>query len=236
MSINGVASGQNPYRWPSFQSADTDGDNSLSLAEFGAAGQNVPGGLSSLDNSSLQNLFSAIDADGDGKISRTEATTAFDKLSNAMQSQLLGVQEQSGASSPGQMFASADTDGSGGLSFDEFKASFDSNLPSGATAPSDDQLKTMFDKLDANGDGSVSQSEMKAARHHHRGHMPPPDAASSTAASDTSTSTSPDSTLQNVVSGLLQQAMSAYGLGQSASPQTNPGDLVNQIIDVLKAA
>lgn len=233
MSISSVASGSNPYHWPSFKSADTDGDDSLSLAEFGAAGQNMPGGLSSLDNSAVQNLFSAIDADGDGKISRSEAKSAFDKLSNAVQSQLLGVQEQSGPPAPGQMFASADTDGSGGLSFDEFKTAFDKNLPSGATAPSDDQLKAMFDKLDANGDGSVSQGEMKAAHHHHHGHRPPPPSDDANGASSDPSS---GSASQNAISDLLQQAMSAYGLGQSTTGQANPGDLVNQIIDVLKAA
>jgi Ca2+-binding EF-hand superfamily protein len=258
MSITGVGVAQSQPQWPTFQSTDTDGDDELSLQEFGAAGQNVPGGISSLGSQDLQSLFSAIDANSDGQISRGEATSAFSKLSNAVQSQLLGVQEQSGPLSPQSLFASADTDGSGGLSIDEFKASVTQNLPDGATAPNDDQLQSAFNKIDTNGDGQLSQSELKAAHHghHHHGGPPPsqtsdssntdsifgPDpfstATSSTSSADATDPNDPNATastsptaLPTDLNSLLLQAVSAY-----TDPIGTASNVVNQVLDALKAA
>src|SRR5690242_14073984 len=117
MSISGVGLVPTQHKSRTFDSTDTNADGALSLDEFSAIGQNVQGGSNGLGSDSIQSLFSAIDTDSDGKISKTEAKTAFDKLSNALQSLLLGVQEQScGAPPPKDMFTGADTDGSGGLS------------------------------------------------------------------------------------------------------------------------
>lgn len=97
MSISSVGSGStNPYQRPTFDTTDTNGDGALSLDEFSAIGQNVPGGNNGLSSQDVQSLFSAIDTNNDGSISKTEAKTAFDKLSSAVQGQLLNVQEQSG--------------------------------------------------------------------------------------------------------------------------------------------
>ncbi|MBV9557518.1 MAG: EF-hand domain-containing protein [Pseudolabrys sp.] len=246
MSISSVGLTQTQPKWPSFQTTDTNGDDSISLQEFTAAGQNMPGGIGGLDSSSLQSLFSAIDTDGSGGISTTEAKTAVSKLSNALQSMLLGTQEQSSQPSPSQMFAAADTDGSGGLSFDEFKADVTSHLPNGATAPTDDQLQAMFNKIDTDGDGQISQSEMKAAHHGHHHHGPPPDQTADTSNSDAIFGPNPFSTtpaasdssgstgtqLPTDMNSLLLQAMSAY----NANPgQTTSDALVSQLADLLKA-
>jgi Ca2+-binding EF-hand superfamily protein len=247
MSVSSVGSLQSQQQWLTFQSVDSDNDDALSLQEFSAAGQNMPGGIGSLDSSSVQSLFSAIDSDGNGQISRSEATSAFQKLSSALQGTLLGTQEQTGSPSPAGMFASADTDGSGGLSFDEFKADVTKHLPAGATAPTDDQLQTIFGKLDKDGDGQISQSEMKAAHHGHHHHAaPPPDDTSSTdsvfgpdpfstAASSTdpsATGSGTDSTsLPTDLNSLLLQAMSAYNGNPNQSTSSN---LVDQLVDVLK--
>lgn len=248
MSISSVSSLQSQQQWLTFQQADTDNDDALSLQEFSADGQNVPGGISSLDSSSVQSLFSAIDSDGNGEISRSEATSAFQKLSSALQGTLLGTQEQMGSPTTSSMFASADTDGSGGLSFDEFKADVTKHLPAGATAPTDDQLQTIFGKLDKDGDGQISQSEMKAAHHGHHHHAPPPsDDASNTDSifgpdpfSTTTSSTDPTSTgsgtdgtsLPTDLNSLLMQAMSAYNGNPS---QSTSSDLVNQLLNVFQA-
>jgi Ca2+-binding EF-hand superfamily protein len=251
MSVSSLGLVTNQYKWPSFSSADTDGDGALSLSEFGAVGQNVQGGSNGLDSNSIQQIFSAIDTDGDGKVSRSEATSAFDKLSKAVQSGLLGAQEQFGGPPPppqadGNFFASADTDGSGGLSFDEFKTAAASNAPQGASAPSDDQLKAIFDKLDTNGDGTVSQDELKAAHkghHHHHAEAPPPaDPASgqssdasgdSSASSSTNAGTSASAT--SSLSDLFLQAVSAYTGTSQSSAQNSASNIVNQILDTLKA-
>ncbi|HTK14357.1 MAG TPA: EF-hand domain-containing protein [Xanthobacteraceae bacterium] len=96
MSISSVGSGYtNPYQPLTFNSADTNADGALSLDEFSAIGKNVPGGNNGLSSQDAQSLFSAIDTNADGSISKTEAKTAFDKLSSAVQGQLLNLQEQS---------------------------------------------------------------------------------------------------------------------------------------------
>jgi Ca2+-binding EF-hand superfamily protein len=247
MSVSNVSALQSQQQWLSFQSVDTDNDDALSLQEFSAAGQNMPGGISSLDSSSVQSLFSAIDSDGDGKISRSEATSAFEKLSSALQGTLLGTQEQAGSPPSSGLFASADTDGSGGLSFDEFKADVTRHLPAGATAPTDDQLQSIFGKLDKDGDGQISQSEMKAAHHGHHHHAAPPPDTSNTDSifgpdpfSTTTSSTDPSATgsgtdstaLPTDLNSLLLQAMSAYNDNPN---QSTSSDLVSQLVDVLKA-
>jgi Ca2+-binding EF-hand superfamily protein len=153
----------------SFDSADTDQNGSLSLDEFSAIGKNVPRGKNGLGDNDIQSLFSAIDTDGDGQISKTEAKTAFDKLSQALQSQLLNVQEQLGSGPPspptaGDIFTQADTDGNGSLSLDEFKAAAASHHRHHHAAGSDDsKIEARFNALDSNGDGTVSQSELESA-------------------------------------------------------------------------
>jgi Ca2+-binding EF-hand superfamily protein len=253
MSVSSVGLASNQYQWPTFNSTDTDGDGELSLGEFSAVGQNVQGGSNGLDSDSIQQIFSAIDTDGDGKISRSEATSAFDKLSSAVQSGLLGAQEQFGGPPPpppsgGDFFASADTDGSGGLSFDEFKTAAASNAPPGASAPSDDQLKAIFDKLDTNGDGQVSQDELKAAhKGHHHHHTPPaqssdsssdPSSTADASLSDPTSATNTDNSTTastSSLSDLFLQAVSAYSGTSQASAQNSSADIVNQILDTLKA-
>ena len=229
MSISSVGLAQTQHKWRTFDSTDTNGDGALSLDEFGAIGQNVQGGSNGLGSDSIQSLFSAIDTDSDGKISKTEAKTAFDKLSNAMQSQLLSVQEQAGrGSSPKDRFASADTDASGGLSLDEFKAAATKNVPPGVDAPDEDKLTALFKAIDKDGDGTVTEDEMKAAHHRHRAHpMPPPD---QTEASSADLSTTASSSSQGA---LFLQAVSAYS---STSQPSAASDITKQLLDILNAA
>ena len=239
MSISSVGSSSSQQYQPlSFNTADTDQDGSLSLDEFSAIGQNVPGGNNGLDSSGIQKLFSAIDADGDGKISPTEAKTAFDKLSSAVQSQLLGVQEQSGGGappSPANAFAAADTDKSGGLSLDEFKAAASkhgghghhahavskSDDPSSTQSADSDPLQALFNQIDTNGDGTVSQDELTSA------FQSGPNATQDTASSASSTSSTSGGT---DINSLFTQAINAY------TNQSSPSDIVNQLLATLQTA
>ena len=85
-----------------------------------------------------------------------------------------------------QMFSLLDGDGSGGISQSEFDAAFGQ---SGKTTQAD----SLFAKLDANADGSVSLDELKSAlqgagHHGHHHHM---HAASSSFATDLAASLAP---------------------------------------------
>ena len=181
MSIGSVGSSCcSPYQRPTFDSTDKNGDGALSLDEFSAIGKNVPGGKNGLTGNDIQSLFSAIDADGDGSITKTEAKSAYDKLSSAVQGQLLGVQEQSGQ-------------------------------PSG-----DNSLKAIFDSIDSNKDGSISQDELKASGHHHHHHggAPPLEATTDSSSTDQTAATSATDPL-SAGAGLRsdQRSLSEGGFG-----------------------
>jgi len=66
-----------------------------------------------------------------------------------------------------QLFKKADADQSGGLSLTEFTA-VGQKVPAGpaesAGTSASDAAKAVFDQLDTNGDGTVSEAEMAAAR------------------------------------------------------------------------
>ncbi|MCP5371233.1 MAG: EF-hand domain-containing protein [Hyphomicrobiales bacterium] len=77
-----------------FVAADTDGSGGLSLEEFEAVGQNLPsGGQKPPDAPTAAEIFSEIDADGDGNLTQEELLAHFQKVESRTQGALL--QEQS---------------------------------------------------------------------------------------------------------------------------------------------
>jgi len=109
-------------------------------------------------------------------LSEKEFKTGFQRLSSAVKSALIGLQEAPPPPpppSPEALFASTDTDDSGDLSEDEFVA----GAPDGARKPSEDQLKQLFAALDTDDSGAVSEDEFKAGFKHHGPPPPPPQAA-----------------------------------------------------------
>ncbi|WP_038368166.1 EF-hand domain-containing protein [Bosea sp. UNC402CLCol] len=179
-SISGVGGGFRPHhKPPSFDQIDSNSDGGISLDEFESA---APKGA---DSAKSEELFKKIDTDGDGSITKAESDAFKDKAKKAdslLQSFLFslqagGTQNAQAASDSDSdkdsksAFDAIDSDVNGGISKDEFSAAFkDSRLNS-------DQLNRLFSSLDKNGDGSVSQDEVKAfqsslqqsgERHHHR--------------------------------------------------------------------
>lgn len=185
-SISNIGGGSRPHhKPPSFDQIDGNGDGGLSLEEFKSA---APKGA---DSSKSEELFKKIDSDGDGSISKAESDAFKDKARKAddlLQSFLFSLQAgvtqkaQTASDSDADKdsksaFDTIDSDANGGIGKDEFSAAFkDSRLNS-------DQLNKLFSALDGNGDGSVSQDEVKAfqssmkqagSRHHRP--PPPPEA------------------------------------------------------------
>jgi len=160
--------------------ADTDKSGGVSLDELTSQAKTI--GMGSDDISALSSMFSKVDTDGDGSLSASEIAAA--------------AQPPKSADLASSFLSDADTDKSGGLSLDELTAE-SSKL--GASSDSD-KLAKLFDKLDANGDGSLDADELKKAfshRHHHFAAQA--DATTSTEASASSTSPT-----------FAQQAASAY--------------------------
>jgi len=162
--------------------ADTDKSGGVSLDELTSQATKI--GMGSTDTSALKSMFSKVDTDGDGSLSADEiAAAAQPPKSGNLAQAFLG---------------DADTDSSGGLSLDELTAE---NTKLGGSGDSQ-SLAKLFDKLDANGDGSLDASELKKAFGHRQHHFAEQtDTTTSTDASTSTTSTTPT---------FAQQAASAY--------------------------
>lgn len=116
-------------------------------------------------------LFNAFDTDGDGKLSKSELQSGFQKLSQDMRSVLIGQQAigtSDAANAASQTvsgagaFAGYDTDGDGAVSADEFKTAL-----SGATTAGDNAAGTtrLLDRLlqAAASDGTAAATDPAAA-------------------------------------------------------------------------
>jgi Ca2+-binding EF-hand superfamily protein len=121
----------------------------------------------------LAQLFSSMDANGDGSVSKEEFSTAFQKLDPSSQSTVLSAQEQQTAVN--DLFQQADTNGDGSISLSEMDNLAASVKPSGgghhhhkhgagsSTDGSTASVSGVFDSLDTNKDGVVSIDELAAA-------------------------------------------------------------------------
>lgn len=128
-------------------------------------------------------------------------------------SSLLSLQQDKPTASDlaSKLISSADTDGDGSLSFDEIKTALEGGSSSSTSATSstssttdtssiDAALKAAIEKLDTNGDGKISSSEltsalenMKASHshgHHHHHQMADASQAPTTTTTTTTTTTS----------------------------------------------
>jgi Ca2+-binding EF-hand superfamily protein len=119
----------------------------------------------------LEDLFSTIDSDSDGSITKDELKSFGDKLAAQMQSTLLSAQETGGAQGafgpppppPGggksveEMFSDIDSDGDGSVSADELKSFGEAKASRAKEAAAE-----AFETADSDGDGQLSKSEFEA--------------------------------------------------------------------------
>lgn len=178
-SLSGLG-GQKP---PSFNQIDANNDGTVSLEEFKAAAKYLPGPAASAESETPDELFARIDTDGDGLISKDEATSFRSKFSAQVQALMLQIQEHRGLAgettakagvdrpSAETIFAKLDADGNGSISKDEFAAAFDRRNHGNESG---DRVAKLFDRIDTDGNGSISEEENQAfvdqvqARNHHR--------------------------------------------------------------------
>ena len=171
-SIGSVGGGMNSYALKQmqeelFKAGDKNGDGTISkdeLSQVAKSGNNQEG-------TSVDDMFSQLDSNSDGAISRLESDAAIAKMGQEMQSQ--GARPQ--GPPPGAPPAK------GG---DE---------PSDSSQDSD--AATIFDAMDTNKDGTVSLVELTAAL--------------DTSKSDSTSSTDPESLLNNLSTALESGDISA---------------------------
>ncbi len=185
----------------------------------GTTQANATSSTSDDDEDSSAKLYAALDTDGDGKVSQTELQAGLRKLSDALNSALLGAQEQGGrGGGPGKEgFAQDDANGDGLVSADEFKAGFAARQGDDTSGPSADQV---FSSLDTDGDGQIDRSEAQAAREARGpGGAPPlpPSDEDDAAATETAVASSAQASGANALASFLLQF---YQDAQSRSAAT----------------
>ena len=156
MSIS-IAGGQSvsqlmrtSYKPPSFETLDANADSSLTLDELKAKG---PKGAASAESTArAEALFKAMDGDGDGSVTSTEKDSFDSKMAEQRQGMAFMTQQMAGPSNA-DIFAATDTNGDGGVSLAELG---DDDAASDVSA---DALKKIFDLIDADGSGSITETE-----------------------------------------------------------------------------
>ena len=157
MSISSISGSQavaqtmrTAFKPPSFSSLDANSDSSLSLEELISG---APKGTSKTDNTTrAEALFKAMDSDSDGSVTATEKDAFDTQLATQTQAMAFMTQQLSGPSNA-DVFSATDTDADGAVSFEEF------GNDEAAGDISSDALQQLFDLIDADGSGSISESE-----------------------------------------------------------------------------
>jgi Ca2+-binding EF-hand superfamily protein len=208
-----------------FAEIDADGDGSLTETEIsshfqqlapqtqgallmvqgmgGEEGGSIGGcGGGGRSKAAADELFSKLDTDGDGSVSKSELEAAFQSIAAADGSDTTTATQQAD-----DLFAKLDADGSGAVSQSETEQAMrphghhhgppppPSSGAGGDAASSDD----VFSSLDANGDGVISKDEFEAATGQSTA------ASSATATTGSSDDSDPTASLLSLLQGATGQ-------------------------------
>lgn len=172
MAISGVGSGSNAWtvQRPDatkiandlFAKVDTTNQGYIDKASLQSAlGSNAADSASDVDK-----LFSQIDSNSDGKITKQELTDGVKQLSDALDAQFDssriaragGGQQPPPPPSTDDIFASLDTKNQGYLDKETLQAAFDAK--STDTAANAEKVDQIFKTLDADGDNKITKAEL----------------------------------------------------------------------------
>lgn len=134
-----------------FDKLNTDGDDAVSLAELGAGDPKAD----------AAKTFKTLDADGDGKIIRSEMTPSAAFGQQTVQA-LIVAQEESSQDPMAALFKRADLNGDGALDADEKRAEAD--LRRAASLDAGYAPNTIFHYADRDGDGLTRPDEVLTLR------------------------------------------------------------------------
>ena len=239
MSVSSISGSQavaqtmrTAFKPPSFSSLDANSDSSLSLEELISSASK---GASKTQNSQqAEALFKAMDSDSDGSVTSTEKDAFDTQMATQAQAMAFMTQQLSGPSNA-DVFSATDTDGDGAVSLDEF------GNDEAAADISSDALQQLFDLIDADGSGSITESEssdfldaVKTALNDSHGAGgpggpggPPPGGPPPGASASSGDEQDEDGT--TLSTGLLSMAQNAY-------KQTQQQSLLDQLISIFDSA
>lgn len=172
MAISGVGSGSSAWtvQRPDatkiasdlFAKVDTSNKGYIDKASL----QSALGGNAADSASDVDQLFSQIDSDQDGKITKQELTDGVKQLSDALDAQFdssrvaraSGGQQPPAPPSTDDIFASLDTKNQGYIDKEELQAAFDAN--SSDKVANTEKVEQLFKTLDADGDNKITKAEL----------------------------------------------------------------------------
>lgn len=144
-----------------FLKADVNSDGTIDVDEMSAMQANAPQG-----GPGSEGIFTELDADEDGAISRAESDAAIAKMyyersqdgSGRPAATLATSSSMASVSSErlSELFSKIDTDGDGSVSKEEFIAGRLDNM-------SEEQVTAMWNQLDTTGSGSLTESDFVSA-------------------------------------------------------------------------
>lgn len=222
-----------------FKAVDNNGDNKIDKSEMSAF-QKAQQADGKQGGPTVDEMFTNMDSDSDGAISRLESDAALAKMSQQMQSQgpppppppEENSSSSSDSSSSNAIFDALDTNKDGTVSASELLAalsskdssssdnsSSDSSSSSSSSSADSSAVKKIFDAMDTNQDGSVSKSELEAAltkkgQHNHSQNTT--DSTSTTSTTDTA-KTSDAALFAAAAKSYMQASFSSFSQNAGAS-------------------
>jgi len=133
-------------------STSQDVSDLLGLGNNDPPGQNLP-------SKNGTDLFKTLDSNGDGSLSTDEFAALKSKFTPDTLGSMLSLQENRLDSLASKFVTAADTDQSGGISLDELTSEA---TKLGVDTSDSTRLSDLFGTLDADGDGSLTASEIAA--------------------------------------------------------------------------
>lgn len=227
-----------------FSQLDTSGQGYLQKADLQAAYDKISSASSSSSSSSstssVDDLFSKLDSDSDGKITKQEFSDALSKVTEQLDNQFMSMRMNGGMEGMGGGGMGGGMSGMGGgmppppppgdgqgsdsgFTKDELTSQL-SEIGSSDSKRSSliSNVVNNFDKADTDGDGKVSFKEAMAFDQSSSASSSSTSSSSSTAStSDTSSTSSSSSDLDAKVMLQIMRLMHAYSMGTDSSASSS---------------
>lgn len=171
-----------------FSALDTKQQGYLEKSDLQAAADKLGSSGKSTDGPSVDEMFSQLDGDGDGKVTKDEMSSSLQKMAQELDSQFQQMRTQGMTGAQGfrpppppdqgntqqmaeDLFSALDTKNQGYIEKSDLASALGTASSSSSQQPSVDEL---FAQWDSNSDGQVTKDELAASLQSQRPDGPPP--------------------------------------------------------------